>query len=216
MSNNIKPRDVEALFFQYRNLINRIYSQESTRFVYGMGRYKYVDKVKQDDLYSYIVTEFVKLVKEYEAHSPVDFPGYIKEKLILRTRHSYLKKLFKDWDREALGGDGFEVEQMYEKESPAEFNDKYKDSPLIDDLAKTDLEQLILTLLITKEATNNEIIKFIQDRFPDLDKNELNKSINTLKERARARAYRLNMAPKRRDKSQKELQKKLRERANNK
>lgn len=196
-NNNIKPRDVEALFKQYKNLINHIYTQESSRFVYGSGTNKHVDKMKQDDLYGYIVSEFVKLVKEYDAHSPVDFPLYIKEKLILRTKHSYLKKLFKDWDREALGTESYDVETLFEESlNEQDFKTKYDDSPLIDGLAKTPLDKLVLSLWIDKGAKNAEIVDIVTHNFPEVTKKEVENTITRLKATTIKRAKELNLVPK--------------------
>lgn len=197
MSNNIKPRDVDALFVQYKNLINHIYQQEASRFVYGSGSSKYVDKMKQDDLYGYIVSEFVKLVKEYDAHSPVDFPLYIKEKLTLRTKHSYLKKLFKDWDREALGTKSYDVETMFEESlDEQDFKTQYDDSPLIDSLANTPLEKLVLTLWVERDAKNSEIVDIVTKKFPKVTKKEVESTITQLKAKTLNRAKELNMMPK--------------------
>lgn len=196
MSNNIKPRDVDALFVQYKNLINHIYQQEASRFVYGSGSGKYIDKMKQDDLYGYIVSEFVKLVKEYDAHSPVDFPLYIKEKLTLRTKHSYLKKLFKDWDREALGTESYDVETMFEESlDEQDFKTQYDDSPLIDGLANTPLEKLVLTLWIERDANNSEIVDIVTKKFPKVTKKEVESTITQLKAKTLNRAKELNMMP---------------------
>lgn len=200
--NNIKPRDVEALFKQYKNLINHIYTQESSRFVYGSGTNRYADKMKQDDLYGYIVSEFVKLVKEYDAHSPVDFPLYIKEKLTLRTKHSYLKKLFKDWDREALGAKETSVEDMFEDSlNETDFKTKYDDSPLIDGLATTPLEKLVVNLWIEKGASNSEIIELVTKHYPDITKKEIETIITKLKASTLNRAKELNLMPKKGDKN---------------
>ena len=196
MSNNIKPRDVDALFVQYKNLINHIYQQEASRFVHGSGSGKYIDKMKQDDLYGYIVSEFVKLVKEYDAHSPVDFPLYIKEKLTLRTKHSYLKKLFKDWDREALGTESYDVETMFEESlDEQDFKTQYDDSPLIDGLANTPLEKLVLTLWIERDANNSEIVDIVTKKFPKVTKKEVESTITQLKAKTLNRAKELNMMP---------------------
>lgn len=194
MSNNTKPRDVAALYTQYQNLINHIFQQERSRFVYNNGDNKYVDEVRLDDLRGYIVSEFVKLVKEYDVDSPVDFPFYIKEKLTLRTRHSYLKKLFKDWDREALGTSEEQVQDLYESSQDMKaFKDSYRLSPLLDGLAQGKEEEAILTLLMNGTKTS-EIIKALQP-YTEKTKDELELDITRLKTRATARARELNLAP---------------------
>lgn len=87
-------RDTDKLFSQYANLRYKVYNQ-------------YVDDIPNSanraELMSYINEEFVKLVKEYDINGEVDFPGYIKKKLGLRVKGSYIKKLHKNSFREPLG-----------------------------------------------------------------------------------------------------------------
>lgn len=100
------PRDLSTMYQQYRNLREHIGKEEYERFIYRYANHTVVDKAKIDDLDSYINYEFIKLVQEYDTTSPVDFPGYIKSKLTLRTKHSYLKSYFKHMYRESLTSTG--------------------------------------------------------------------------------------------------------------
>lgn len=97
----MRPRDTEKLYKQYSRLRYKLLRQERIRFAYKdpiTGKMVY-DKAKVDDLKSYIDYQFVKLVKEYDPNSAVDFPAYIKSKLTLRTRHSYIKRYFSHYYR---------------------------------------------------------------------------------------------------------------------
>lgn len=95
------PREVDKLFFQYSKLRKKIVRDEMSRFTYRdneSGRWVY-DKAQLDDLKSYVDYQFVKLTKEYNPNSGVDFPGYIKSKLKLRTAHSYIKRKYDHYYR---------------------------------------------------------------------------------------------------------------------
>lgn len=100
------PRDLSTMYKQYKHLREHIGKKEYERFIYHYANHTVVDKAKIDDLDSYINYEFIKLVQEYDPTSPVDFPGYIKSKLTLRTKHSYLKSYFKHMYRESLTSTG--------------------------------------------------------------------------------------------------------------
>lgn len=117
------PRDLSTMYRQYRHLREHIGKKEYERFIYHYANHTVVDKAKIDDLDSYINYEFIKLVQEYDPTSPVDFPGYIKSKLTLRTKHSYLKSYFKHMYRESLTSTGSfskEYENLPVPESPTE------------------------------------------------------------------------------------------------
>lgn len=97
----MKPREVEQLYKQYSKLRHKIVRDEMSRFTYRdseTGRVVY-DKAQVDDLKSYVDYQFVKLTKEYNPNSGVDFPGYIKSKLKLRTAHSYIKRKYDHYYR---------------------------------------------------------------------------------------------------------------------
>lgn len=131
------PRDLSTMYKQYKNLREHIGKEEYERFTYHYGNHTVVDKAKIDDLNSYINYEFIKLVQEYDPTSLVDFPGYIKSKLTLRTKHSYLKSYFKHMYRESLTSTG-EFSKEYENlpvpesstELPPELYSKLTDNSL--------------------------------------------------------------------------------------
>lgn len=121
MMSNVRPRDVDALIVKYKRLLSAVYNEQKGRFDHKSdknspkgespkGNLNYTKdqlalikpKSSQDELMSYILYQFILLVKEYDPQSGVDFPGYIKTKLYLRTRHSYIKKLFAHKGKEEL------------------------------------------------------------------------------------------------------------------
>ncbi|MGI4630682.1 hypothetical protein ACR2YW_28040, partial [Klebsiella pneumoniae] len=75
-------RDLDSLLNRYKNLRWSLYH-----------RYAGIlsNDFERQELREYIDEQFIKLVKEYNIRSKVDFPGYIKAKLTLRVQNSYVK-----------------------------------------------------------------------------------------------------------------------------
>ena len=190
MSNNTAPRDVEKLLKQYSHLINSIYHQEASRFTYNTEGGRVGDKIKQDDLKSYIVYQFITLVKEYDPHSGVDFPYYIKQKLTLRTRHSYIKKVFRDEYRE-VSDDASENSILANapvKDLSEEFTRNYGDMTILDGVTNNELEKVILDLWLSGIMTNSEVIKTIRQEDSSITSKEITQEINLIKARLRDKA----------------------------
>lgn len=101
------PRDSDRLLLQYKNLRGKIYNDYKTYFR---------DEATKQELRSYIDEQFVKLVKEYDINSPVDFPGYIKKKLGLRVKQTFVKNQFRDKSRESLTKNEGDIEMLVEDE----------------------------------------------------------------------------------------------------
>lgn len=181
-----KPRDVEALLNQYHKLINAIYQQ---------NKVKMNDQSKRDELYSYIVNTFILLVKEYDPSSNVDFPGYIKIKLTLRTKHSYLKKKFNDMDKQKVedADDPKTDIALRLKESQ---NDVIKDlaygNPLTEDICDNVLESFILQEMEQGNTSTKSIISVIRNTFPQISAAEIKEAISVLKQRLYERARELH------------------------
>lgn len=139
------PRDLSTMYKQYKHLREHIGKEEYGRFIHHYANYTVVDKAKIDDLDSYINYEFIKLVQEYDPTSPVDFPGYIKSKLTLRTKHSYLKSYFKHMYRESLTSTGVfskEYENLPTPENLTELPPKLYSK--LTDNSLSDLDKLII------------------------------------------------------------------------
>lgn len=104
-------RDADRLLNEYTNLRKKLYSTYSGSFS---------DQATREELRSYIDEQFVKLVKEYDINSPVDFPGYIDKKLKLRVKQTFVKNQYRDKGREKLLSreDGIDIlldEQEYDE-----------------------------------------------------------------------------------------------------
>ena len=158
------PRDLSTMYKQYKPLREHIGKEEYERFIYHYENHTVVDKAKLDDLDSYINYEFIKLVQEYDPTSPVDFPGYIKSKLTLRTKHSYLKSYFKHMYRESLTSTGAfskEYENLPVPESltelPPELYSKLTDNSL------SDLDKLIIECW-SEGLTNKQIYSIARSK----------------------------------------------------
>lgn len=185
------PRDLSTMYKQYKHLREHIGKKEYERFIYHYANHTVVDKAKIDDLDSYINYEFIKLVQEYDPTSPVDFPGYIKSKLTLRTKHSYLKSYFKHMYRESLTSTGTfskEYENLPVPESltelPPELYSKLTDNSL------SALDRLIIECwsegLINKQiyaiARNRRLFKQSRRKFYSYMDNLKQTLRSTLKE----------------------------------
>lgn len=104
-SNNMYPRDKEALYSAYKNLRKAIIKEQQNNFVISDSPNKILDHARVSDLNAYIDEQFIRLVQEYDIHSPIDFPGYIKTKLSLRTANSFVVSQKRYWHREGPSSD---------------------------------------------------------------------------------------------------------------
>lgn len=103
--NHELDRDLDKIFIKYKNLRYALYN----RYASQMDNY-----VKKEELLEYINEQFIKLVKEYDIHSDVDFPYYIKSKLTMRVRNSYVKKNRMKESNMVLGHDDTTLESIIE------------------------------------------------------------------------------------------------------
>ena len=93
-------RDVEELFKDYEPLRKVIWAKNKYKFLKEEGSFSYshsqsgytYNYADLDDLKSYIDTEFVRLVKEYDINGPIDFPGYISSKLTKRVIGTHMQR----------------------------------------------------------------------------------------------------------------------------
>lgn len=84
-------RDVDALYSQYKPLRLRVYKELASRL------HNPADK---EELTGFINEHFVRLVKEYDPSTEVDFPGYISIMLPMRARYSFMGSLKRVYTRE--------------------------------------------------------------------------------------------------------------------
>jgi hypothetical protein len=200
----MKPRDIEGLYKQYSGLRNKLLRQEKARFAYKdpvTGKFVY-DKAKVNDLKSYIDYQFVLLVKEYDPNSPVDFPNYIKTKLTLRTKHSYIKRYFSHYyiTHDMHNDNNKVIEEKLHKDSIDSWEFE-QDSPLavaISKLDLTDMERDIIAYwsqppeaqlsTITTPAYNSDrtVCQLIKNKYPKYNKQDITSIMNELKVKLRA------------------------------
>lgn len=147
------PRDYDRLFLEYTNLRKRIYAEHRSAFS---------DTHMQNELSSYIDEQFIKLVKEYEVNSPVDFPGYIKKKLGLRVSESFMKSKFKDMNREKVMKEDYTLDQLLEDQedvSVGNMDDIDLMSYVFSDTSQfTAIEMTIIKLLLSTKYTEKQVI----------------------------------------------------------
>lgn len=75
--------------------------------------------VDQEDLVSYINEQFVKLVREYDPTSGVDFPGYISKMLMTRAKYLFVRPVNRKQEQEAQTSDE-EILSQIDKEDADE------------------------------------------------------------------------------------------------
>lgn len=107
-------RDIAFLYQQYKPLRESIASKNKYKFLkdntrgYTTSSQSY-DDAGYDDLQGYIDTEFVRLVKEYDINGPIDFPGYIANKLGKRVLGTHLSRRSRDIKNETAEGNSSDL-----------------------------------------------------------------------------------------------------------
>jgi len=158
-STGVFLRDVDKLLHQYKNLRNSIYNQYKTYLA---------DPISRDELKSYIDEQFIRLVKEYDIGSDVDFPGYIKIKLNYRVKNSYIKSVFRDSQRVFVTRNAFDVSNLLEQ-TPS--NDEELDyyaalEYALKGVELDDMEKQVLFYII-QELSDVQIEQNIRDSNPN-------------------------------------------------
>ena len=125
-------RDADRLYEEYTNLRMSLYNKYQNNFR---------NQETKNELMSYIDEQFVKLVKEYDINSPVDFPGYIKTKLTARVAYSFVSRKHRDNTREVVMREGGSLQQLMEQENP-------------DTYSNLDMQDLIEHLFGDEKMTN--------------------------------------------------------------
>ena len=103
-------RDVDRLWVQFEPLRRSVYRKLSPSVPSVADR---------EDLISFINEQFVKLVKEYDPTSGVDFPGYISKMLLIRSKGLYVRPVNREHEREAQTTDEeilTQLDMVYEPE----------------------------------------------------------------------------------------------------
>lgn len=106
-SETVYARDVDVLWRLYNPLRRSIYKKVAS---------KLNNESDKEDLISYINEHFVRLVKEYDVSSEVDFPGYVKTLLTFRTTSSFISGIAKVYNKEESIGIQDELDaQMHDE-----------------------------------------------------------------------------------------------------
>lgn len=158
-STGVFLRDVDKLLHQYANLRNSIYNQYKVYLA---------DPISQDELKSYIDEQFIRLVKEYDIGSDVDFPGYIKIKLHYRVKNSYIKSVYRDSQRVFVTRNAFDVSHLIEQ-NPS--NDEELDyyaalEYALKGVELDDMEKQVLFYII-QELSDVQIEQHIRENNPN-------------------------------------------------
>lgn len=155
-------RDVDRLYLLYKPLRLAVYKDVAS----WLG-----NDVDKEDLTSFINEHFVRLVKEYDPTTNVDFPGYIKKMLTLRAKHSFTSTLRRLNDKEDSVGSQDEMLDYIGIDS----NDKAPDEERISEYFskfyiyvtnKLDLDEMdksLLRLILTEHSTKYMVNYLVED-----------------------------------------------------
>ena len=145
--NNDFGRDIDKLLTKFKNLRWSLYHRYS-----GSLR----NDVEREELKEYIDEQFIKLVKEYDIHSKVNFPGYIKTKLTLRVQNSYIKKEDKYRRIEMLGKKEGTIEALIETSDGTSIQDNELVNFVFDGVEFTEIQSELLKELITNTERSED------------------------------------------------------------
>ncbi|AAX92353.1 RNA polymerase sigma factor [Staphylococcus phage Twort] len=170
-SMNDLERDVDTLLYKYKNLRWSLYH-----------RYAGVlsNESERQELQEYIDEQFIKLVKEYNIRSGVDFPGYIKSKLTLRVRNSYVKKNKKYKKTELLGNKDNTVEMLSEQ-LVSGVNESDVISYVFEGVEFNDIQKLLLYYLLDDGYhEDSAIIRLVSEELA-VQRKEVSKELEELR-----------------------------------
>lgn len=180
-------RDIDSLLTRYQNLRWALYHRYA-----GMLSHDF----ERQELREYIDEQFIKLVKEYDIRSKVDFPGYIKAKLTLRVQNSYVKKNEKYKRTEMVGKQDYTVESLTE-----DLNEGFEDNELLDyvfdDIEFTEIQsELLKELLVNTDREDDSfIVSQVAEKF-EVPRKEVASELTELKDyvRFKINAYHENFS----------------------
>lgn len=169
-------RDLDRLYEQYRPLRLSLITQFAPDCV---------DSATKEELPSYIDEQFIRLTLEYDVSSPVDYPGYIKILLTLRTKYSFIDIRNKKANAEIL-------EDITDPMTSNIANKVYTDGEQEESLAELlediysrvhlpDLETLILGRLIRGHRLF-DIRRYLKENHTKYSTKEVTSAINNIKE----------------------------------
>lgn len=158
----VYSRDVDKLFIQYKNLRMSLYNQYKGYLS---------DNATRNELWSYISEQFVRLVLEYEVNGEVDFPGYIKNKLELRVKNSFIKSNYRDRNRIFVTKNDFDVTNLLEAVETSDVDlDFYEVLEYVLQVANFDDIDKDILFLMLQEHTDSYIEKEMRKKYlsPDI------------------------------------------------
>lgn len=178
-SDNIYARDVDILWKMYNPLRRSIYKRVAS---------KLSNESDKEDLISYINEHFVRLVKEYDVASEVDFPGYVKTLLTFRTTSSFISGIAKVYNKEESIGIQEELDAQLHDENGVDI-DEEEVMEYYDDFLKfvmerypfTDMELSILEHIMVDDRSL-AIARDIREEY-SISQKEALASVESLRER---------------------------------
>lgn len=173
-------RDIDKLMHNYRNLRYALYY----RYASQMDNY-----VKKEELLEYINEQFIKLVKEYNIQSEVDFPYYIKSKLTMRVRNSYVKKN-KDRDANVVFGNDNDTLETIIESSDSDLGMQDLLGYLFDGVEFTEIENELLTEIFTNNENVDDpiIVSNVASRM-EVPRKDVTRTLTELKDFIRFKLY---------------------------
>lgn len=168
-------RDVDRLFLEYTNLRKKIFNTQ---------KFKFPDEATRKELESYIDEQFVKLVKEYDINSPVDFPGYIKTMLNLRVKQVFVKSRYRDQDREQLTSNDWDIENLLADEQLLSYQKERSNDMLAHILSEvnlSDIQKSILKIWLSHPTSQSKVVSEISNGY-EISRKEATREVEELKE----------------------------------
>ena len=141
-------RDVDRQWLQFEPLRKSIYRKLAASVP---------STADKEDLVNFIDEQFVKLVKEYDPMSGVDFPGYISKMLLIRAKGLYVRPVNRGHEREA---------QTTDEEILSQIDDTV---PVMEESTRDDLTDILayLTARINLTPMDIKVVTFLSEGAKD-------------------------------------------------
>lgn len=176
-------RDIDRLYVMYKPLRLAVYKDVASWLT---------SEQDKADLTSFINEHFVRLVKEYDPTSNVDFPGYIKKMLTLRAKHSFTSNLRRYSTKEDSVGNQEDMLEFLSIDSSSDMGEpeeyviayftKFKEY-VQSQVTLDEFEEDVLYLLLT-EHTTKYTTSYVSDKH-NVDYKEAGRRITLFKEALR-------------------------------
>lgn len=201
--NNYLPRDSESLLKKYKPLIDSTYARYKYLFTNTIGSESYMqgaegsqnreipNKYAQEDLYSYISEQFIKLIKEYDPNGGVDLPGYLASKLPRRVLGSYIHGRSRDRQRESVSYESNGIETAMATTPSVDNSSVVQIVQLVEGDLETPMDKYIFNLLTSKneDLTKTEMYHRVLSAFPGIKKSDYTERLDYIKGRVSEEIY---------------------------